>query len=147
VVESSGRLHRGVWTKSAAGFHEIRGKRLGIIGYGNIGAQLSILAESLGMEVGYHDLEEKLPLGNTRKYPFKELLRRSDIITVHVDGRDENRNLIGEKEFAAMKEGVVFLNLSRGETAGSGGLPLTFFPRNQQATRPRSPPPFRDCPT
>ncbi len=114
VVESSGRLHRGVWTKSAAGFHEIRGKRLGIIGYGNIGAQLSILAESLGMEVGYHDLEEKLPLGNTRKYPFRELLRRSDIITVHVDGRDENRNLIGEKEFAAMKEGVVFLNLSRG---------------------------------
>jgi D-3-phosphoglycerate dehydrogenase len=114
VFESSGRLHRGVWTKSAAGFHEIRGKRLGIIGYGNIGSQLSILAESLGMEVGYYDIEEKLPLGNTRKYPFKELLRRSDVITVHVDGREENRNLIGEKEFAAMKEGVVFLNLSRG---------------------------------
>jgi D-3-phosphoglycerate dehydrogenase len=59
VVESSGRLHRGVWTKSATGFHEIRGKRLGIVGYGNIGSQLSILAESLGMEVGYHDLEQE----------------------------------------------------------------------------------------
>jgi D-3-phosphoglycerate dehydrogenase len=114
VFESSNRLHRGVWAKSAEGFHEIRGKRLGIIGYGNIGSQLSILAESLGMKVGYHDLEEKLPLGNVRKVPLKELLGRSDIITVHVDGRESNRNLIGEKEFAAMKEGVVFLNLSRG---------------------------------
>ena len=114
VFESSNRLHRGAWTKSSEGFHEIRGKRLGIIGYGNIGSQLSTLAESLGMEVGYHDLEEKLSLGNARKYPLKELLGRSDIITVHVDGRESNRNFIGEKEFAAMKEGVVFLNLSRG---------------------------------
>ncbi len=114
VFENSNRLHGGTWAKTARGFHEIRGKRLGIIGYGNIGSQLSILAESLGMEVGYHDLEEKLPLGNVRKYPLKELLRRSDVITVHVDGRESNRNLIGEKEFSAMKEGVVFLNLSRG---------------------------------
>ncbi len=114
VFETSSRLHRGIWTKTAEGYHEIRGKRLGIIGYGNIGSQLSILAESIGMEVGYHDIEEKLSLGNARKYPLKELLGRSDIITVHIDGRESNRNFIGEKEFAAMKEGVVFLNLSRG---------------------------------
>ena len=114
VFESSNRLHRGVWAKSAEGYHEIRGKRLGIIGYGNIGSQLSTLAESLGMEVGYCDIEEKLSLGNARKYPLKELLGRSDIITVHIDGRESNRNFIGEKEFAAMKKGVVFLNLSRG---------------------------------
>jgi D-3-phosphoglycerate dehydrogenase len=114
VVESSGRLHQGVWTKTAEGFHEVRGKRLGIIGYGNIGSQLSVLAESLGMEVWYHDIEEKLSLGNARKCSFEELLRNCDIVTVHVDGRESNRNFIGEKEFAAMKEGVVFLNLSRG---------------------------------
>jgi D-3-phosphoglycerate dehydrogenase len=112
--ESSNRLHKGVWAKSAEGYHEIRGKRLGIIGYGNIGSQLSTLAESLGMKVGYYDIEEKLSLGNARKVPLKELLERSDIITVHIDGRESNRNFIGEKEFAAMKEGVVFLNLSRG---------------------------------
>ena len=114
AFESSNRLHGGVWAKSAEGFHEIRGKRLGIIGYGNIGSQLSTLAESLGMEVGYCDIEEKLSLGNARKYPLKELLGRSDIITVHIDGRESNRNFVGEKEFAAMKEGAVFLNLSRG---------------------------------
>ena len=114
VFESSRRLHKGIWTKTAEGYHEVRGKRLGIVGYGNIGSQLSTLAESLGMEVGYCDIEEKLSLGNARKYPLKELLGRSDIITVHIDGRESNRNFIGEKEFAAMKEGVIFLNLSRG---------------------------------
>jgi D-3-phosphoglycerate dehydrogenase len=114
VFEGNRSLHEGVWIKTSRGFHEIRGKRLGIIGYGNIGSQLSVLAESLGMEVWYHDLEEKLSLGNARKCALRDLLRRSDIITVHVDGRESNRNLIGEKEFAEMKEGVLFLNLSRG---------------------------------
>jgi len=114
VADSSAKLHSGVWKKSAAGSYEIRGKRLGIIGYGNIGSQLSVLAESLGMEVWYFDLMEKLSLGNARKCPFEELLRISDIVTVHIDGRDSNRNFIGEKEFAAMKPGAIFLNLSRG---------------------------------
>jgi len=114
VFEGNRRLHQGTWTKSSEGCHEIRGKRLGIIGYGNIGSQLSVLAEALGMEVLYHDIAEKLSLGNARKCSLKELLRRSDVVTVHVDGRDSNRDLIGEAEFAAMKEGVVFLNLSRG---------------------------------
>jgi D-3-phosphoglycerate dehydrogenase len=114
VFENSSRLHKGLWSKSAEGFHEIRGKRLGIIGYGNIGSQLSVLAESVGMEVWYHDVDDKLPMGNARKCTLEGLLRDSDVVTVHVDGRESNRNLIGEEDFQAMKRGVVFLNLSRG---------------------------------
>jgi D-3-phosphoglycerate dehydrogenase / 2-oxoglutarate reductase len=114
VFDRSGDLHRGIWRKSSEGFHEIRGKKLGIVGYGNIGSQLSVLAEAMGMEVYYHDLVEKLSLGNARKCSLEELLRVSDIVTVHVDGREENRGLVGEQEFAAMKDGVIFLNLSRG---------------------------------
>jgi len=114
VFDRSADLHRGVWGKSSEGFHEIRGKKLGIVGYGNIGSQLSVLAEAMGMEVHYHDLAEKLSLGNARKCSLEELLRVSDIVTVHVDGREGNRGLIGEREFAAMKDGVIFLNLSRG---------------------------------
>lgn len=114
VFVRSAELHQGIWGKSSEGYHEIRGKRLGIVGYGNIGSQLSILAEAMGMEVYYHDLVEKLALGNARKCTLEELLRVSDIVTVHVDGREENRGLVGEREFAAMKDGVIFLNLSRG---------------------------------
>lgn len=114
VVDRSADLHHGIWRKSSEGFHEIRGKKLGIVGYGNIGSQLSVLAEAMGMEVNYHDLVEKLSMGNARKCSLEELLRVSDIVTVHVDGREENRCLIGEQEFAAMKDGVIFLNLSRG---------------------------------
>jgi D-3-phosphoglycerate dehydrogenase len=114
VFGRSADLHRGIWGKTSEGFHEIRGKKLGILGYGNIGSQLSVLAEAVGMEVYYHDVAEKLTLGNARKCPLEELLRVSDIVTVHVDGREGNRGLIGEREFAAMKDGVIFLNLSRG---------------------------------
>jgi len=114
VFDRSADLHRGTWGKTSEGFHEIRGKRLGILGYGNIGSQLSVLAEAMGMEVYYHDVAEKLSLGNARKCPLEELLRVSDIVSVHVDGREGNRGLIGERQFAAMKDGVIFLNLSRG---------------------------------
>ena len=114
VFDRSGDLHRGIWGKTSEGFHEVRGKKLGILGYGNIGSQLSVLAEAMGMEVHYHDIAEKLTLGNARKCSMGELLRVSDIVTVHVDGREGNRGLIGEREFAAMKDGAIFLNLSRG---------------------------------
>jgi D-3-phosphoglycerate dehydrogenase len=114
VSDRSADLHRGVWGKSSEGYHEIRGKKLGIVGYGNIGSQLSVLAEGLGMEVHYHDIAEKLTLGNARKCTLEELLRVADIVSVHVDGREGNRGLFGEREFAAMKDGAVFLNLSRG---------------------------------
>ena len=115
VVDKSNKLHAGVWEKSAKNSNEIRGKTLGIVGYGNIGTQLGVIAEALGMHVLYFDVVEKLALGNAKKCEtLHSLLQKSDVVTVHVDGNPKNRNLIGEKEFKAMKEGAVFLNLSRG---------------------------------
>jgi D-3-phosphoglycerate dehydrogenase len=115
IMDKNNCLHRGIWDKSAAGSSEIRRKKLGIIGYGHIGSQLSVLAENLGMEVYFYDTSEVLPLGNAKKCDsLRSLLRLSDVISVHVDGRRENINLLGEKEFGLMKQGVIFLNLSRG---------------------------------
>jgi D-3-phosphoglycerate dehydrogenase / 2-oxoglutarate reductase len=115
ITDKSAKMHKGVWDKSAKGSFEIRGKKLGIIGYGNIGSQLSVLAESLGMKVLYYDREERLALGNATKCrSMKELLEQADIVSLHTDGRKENTNMIGTKEFDLMKKGVLFLNLSRG---------------------------------
>lgn len=115
IFDKSILMHHGKWDKSASGSREIRGKKLGIIGYGNIGAQLSVVAESIGMDVYYYDAEEKLALGNATKLEsMEELLKTADVITLHVDGRVENTNIITEKEFNLMKDGVIFLNLSRG---------------------------------
>lgn len=116
AFDKSTKAHQGIWDKSAKGSNEIRGKTLGIIGYGSIGSQLSILAESLGMEVLFYDKVEKLALGNAKKaLTLDEVLRKSDIISIHVSGDKKlNTNLIGEKEFAKMKDGVIFLNLARG---------------------------------
>ncbi len=116
VVEKSNLLHKGMWNKSAKDSNEIRGKKLGIIGYGNIGSQLSVLAENLGMTVYYYDISEKLPMGNAKKsYSINSLVKKCDIITVHVDGRESNKYLIDEDVFNEMKEGAIFLNLSRGK--------------------------------
>lgn len=115
IFDRSVLMHEGKWDKSAKGSFEIRGKNLGVIGYGNIGAQLSVVAESLGLVVYYYDVEEKLALGNARKCnTLEELLNVSDIVTLHVDGRPENKNMIGALEFGWMKKDVIFLNLSRG---------------------------------
>lgn len=114
AAKAHNALLRGHWQKSSTNAHEVRGKVLGIIGYGNIGSQLSILAEALGMQVLFYDLEDKLSLGNAKAcHTLEELLLHADIISVHVDGRAANRHLIGEKQFALMKNGVIFLNLSR----------------------------------
>ncbi len=111
----SANLHLGIWDKSELGSMEVRGKTLGIIGYGNIGSQLSVLAESLGMKVLFYNTSEKLALGNAIACSsMAEVLKHSDIVTIHVDGDPKNRNLIGEKEFKQMQGGVLFLNLSRG---------------------------------
>ncbi|VTR76445.1 D-3-phosphoglycerate dehydrogenase [Cellulomonas hominis] len=108
-------MHDGVWNKSAEGSHEVRGRTLGIIGYGNIGTQLSVLAENLGMSVVFYDTAEKLALGNARRADsLDELLDVADIVTLHVDGRSGNAGLFGAKQFARMREGAIFLNLSRG---------------------------------
>jgi D-3-phosphoglycerate dehydrogenase / 2-oxoglutarate reductase len=115
IAEKSQKMHQGIWDKSATNSREIRGKKLGIVGYGNIGSQLSVLAEAMGMQVYFYDVVDKLSLGNAQKCnSLEELLQIADFVTLHVDGRKENENLIGEKEFALMKQGVVFLNLARG---------------------------------
>lgn len=115
VFVRSTELHNGIWKKTAAGSFEVRGKTLGIIGYGNIGAQLSVLAESMGMKVVFYDMVEKLALGNAVKLSsMREVFEVADVISLHVDDSPENKNLIKAKEFAQMKDGVVFINLSRG---------------------------------
>lgn len=108
-------LQRGIWNKSASGSHEVRGKTLGIIGYGNIGTQLSVLAEAMGMNVVFYDCAQRLAMGNARALPtMDEVLKTADFISVHVDGRKSNEGLIGKRQFELMKEGAIFINLSRG---------------------------------
>ncbi len=148
IPDKSVKMHEGVWDKSATGSFEIRGKNLGIVGYGNIGSQLSILAESLGMNVYYYDVVEKLALGNAKKCnSIDELLRMSDIVSLHVDGRPENKNLIGKVEIEKMKKGVIFLNLSRGhvvdipelkkaiDTGQVAGAAVDVFPEEPKSNR------------
>lgn len=123
IPDRSAAMHAGNWEKSASNSNEIRGKRLGIIGYGSIGKQLSILAESMGMQVAYFDIEEKLTLGNVTKCTsMEQLLRMSDIVSLHIDGRATNVELIGSKEFEQMKDGVIFVNLSRGSVVNIDAL-------------------------
>ena len=114
TFQASSEMHRGVWNKSAAGAHEVRGLTLGIVGYGKIGSQLSDLAEAMGMRVVFYDTSHVLARGNARPVSFRELLEISDVVTLHVDGKKENQDLFGDAEFRAMKDGACFLNLSRG---------------------------------
>ncbi len=115
LVTKSNKMHEGVWDKSATNSFEIRGKKLGLVGYGSIGTQLSVIAEALGMQVYFYDAVDKLALGNAKKCKsLDELLGIADFISMHVDGRKTNSNIIGEREFALMKDNVIFLNLSRG---------------------------------
>lgn len=123
IFDKSSALHRGEWHKSANGFHEIRGKKLGIIGYGNIGMQLSTMAENMGMDVCFYDIVDRPALGNARHCAtMDEVLASADVISMHVDGRPYNVNLIGEREFSRMKKGVLFINLSRGSVVDIDAL-------------------------
>ncbi len=115
LTDKDRAMHAGIWDKSASGSHEVRGRRLGIVGYGNIGTQLSVLAENLGMSVCFYDTADRLALGNARRCgSLGELLESVDVVSLHVDGRPDNRNFYGEAEFARMRPGSLFLNLSRG---------------------------------
>jgi D-3-phosphoglycerate dehydrogenase len=115
IPEKNPKMHAGTWDKSASGAFEVRGKTLGIVGYGNIGAQLSVVAEALGLKVLYYDIAEKLQLGNAIKCKtLEELLQQADIVTLHIDGRPDNKNFIGPKELARMKPGALLLNNARG---------------------------------
>ncbi|UPK77217.1 phosphoglycerate dehydrogenase [Nocardioidaceae bacterium SCSIO 66511] len=121
--EKSYDMHAGVWNKSAKGSHEIRGRKLGIVGYGNIGSQLSVIAEALGMSVYFYDTADKLALGNAKKCEtLHELLETVDVVTLHVDGRPGNAGLFGPDEFARMKPRAIFLNLSRGIAVDTAAL-------------------------
>ena len=115
LPEKNAALQSGVWAKSAEGAHEVRGKTLGIVGYGSIGTQLSVLAEALGMHVIFHDVAERLAIGNAaRVRSLSQLLAASDIVSIHVDGRPSNKGFFGKDRIAEMKRGAILINLSRG---------------------------------
>lgn len=123
TFERSQAMHAGAWNKSAAGSYEVRGKKLGIIGYGNIGSQLSVVAEAMGLQVCYYDLADKLSLGNAvRCDSLQELLAQSDFVSLHVDGRPSNKFLISAKELTHMKPGALLVNNSRGSTVDTDAL-------------------------
>jgi len=115
IPEKSAKAHRGEWLKSAVGSVEARGKTLGIIGYGHIGTQLGILAETLGMRVRFYDIETKLPLGNaSQAASLNALLSESDVVSLHVPETPQTQYMIGSAQFEAMKTGAIFINASRG---------------------------------
>ena len=123
IADKNIAAHRGVWLKDSKGSFELRGKTLGIVGYGNIGSQVSVMAEALGMHVVYYDVLTKLPLGNARQIrDLSELLAQSDIVTLHVPSDATTRQMINEETLSAMKDGAIFLNYSRGEVVDLDAL-------------------------
>ncbi len=149
-------MHQGIWNKSAAGCFEVRGKTLGIIGYGNIGTQVSMLAESLGMRVVFFDVVSKLALGNAKPLSsMTEVLKRSDFVTLHVPNLESTRGLIGDQELQAMPRGSCLINASRGEvvdldalrraldTGHLTGAAIDVFPSEPEKNTPDYPSPFR----
>jgi D-3-phosphoglycerate dehydrogenase len=123
IIRKSNQMHKGIWKKDSINSYEIRNKILGIIGYGNIGSQLSIIAESLGLKVIYYDKIDKLSIGNAKRYDsMKKLLKDCDILSIHVDGSEKNTNLIGDKEINLMKKGAILINYSRGNIVNINSL-------------------------
>lgn len=123
VPKANAEVHRGVWNKSAVGAHEVRGKKLGIVGYGHIGSQLSIIAESLGMDVHFYDIENKLPLGNAKQVRnLEELLGSCDVISLHVPELPSTRNLMSAERIAQLKQGAILINAARGSVVDIDAL-------------------------
>jgi D-3-phosphoglycerate dehydrogenase len=126
IIDKNKAAHEGVWLKDASGSYELRGKTLGIIGYGNIGSQLSVLAEGLGMKVIFYDVETKLPLGNAEdKKTLKDLVSHADIITLHVPELDSTKNLINKNVLKHFKKGSILINYARGEIVDLEALAKT----------------------
>ena len=149
VFPRSVEMHQGIWNKTTFNSREVRGKNLGIIGYGNIGKQLSILAESLGMRVYYYDLEDRLALGNAiRCNTLEDLLNVSDVVSVHIDDNRSNASFIGEREINQMRDGAYLINLSRGfvvdlkalenglKRGKLGGASIDVFPQEPRSNGP-----------
>jgi D-3-phosphoglycerate dehydrogenase len=141
VAAKNAAAHRGEWHKTAANAFEIRGKKLGIVGYGNIGMQLGVIAEALGMQVQFYDITNKLPLGNARQVPsLNQLLGSSDVVSLHVPETDTTQNMIGAAQLAQMQSGSILINASRGtvvdidaladalESGALGGAGIDVFP-------------------
>ncbi len=125
ILDKNIAAHKGGWSKDASGSHELRGKTLGIIGYGNIGAQVSILAEAMGMKVIFYDIETKLPLGNARDTKsLKELLSQADVITLHVPETAQTKNLINKNNLKYCKKGAIIINYARGEVMDLDALKI-----------------------
>jgi D-3-phosphoglycerate dehydrogenase len=123
LPEKTQRMHEGIWDKSAKGSHEVRGRTLGIVGYGNIGTQLSNVAEAIGLRVIFYDTADRLAHGNARRVgSLDELLAAADVVSIHVDGRPGNAGLFGADQFAMMKPGAVFINASRGMVVDEAAL-------------------------
>jgi D-3-phosphoglycerate dehydrogenase len=123
LVEKTVRMHDGIWDKSAAGSHEIRGRTLGIVGYGNIGSQLSVVAEAVGLRVIFYDVTDRLAHGNARRMPTLEtLLAEADVVSLHVDGRPGNAGFFGGEHFDLMKPRSLFINAARGMVVDTEAL-------------------------
>jgi D-3-phosphoglycerate dehydrogenase len=123
IIDKNAAAHRGVWMKDATGSFELRGKTLGIVGYGNIGSQVSVMAEAMGMNVVYYDVVTKLPHGNAKQIrDLNELLQQSDIVTLHVPSDASTRNMINEETLSAMRPGSIFINYSRGDVVDLDAL-------------------------
>ena len=146
VAHKNAAAHRGQWQKTAAGSHEIRGKPLGIVGYGNIGMQLGVIAESLGMAVAFYDVVDKLPLGNAQQVStMEELLGMADVLSLHVPDHPATRNLISAQELSYMRQGSILINASRGTvvdidalanalaTGAIGGAGIDVFPEEPRS--------------
>ena len=123
IVDKNTAAHKGIWNKEAKGSYELRGKTLGIIGYGNIGTQLSIMAEAMGMKIQYYDIETKLPLGNAKAAKsIKDLVSSSDIISLHVPETNQTKNLINKTIISQCKQGSILINYARGEVVDLNAL-------------------------
>ena len=159
IPDKNKAAHEGIWMKEAKGSYELRGKTLGIIGYGNIGSQVSVMAESLGMKVIFYDVETKLPLGNAEDAKsLKELLGKSDIVTLHVPETTQTKNLINRTNLKHFKKGAILINYARGEVVDLsslrkclieghiGGAAVDVFPVEPEKNGDRFQTPLQDCP-
>lgn len=131
IPDKNKAAHQGIWMKEAKGSYELRGKTLGIIGYGNIGSQVSVLAEALGMKVIFYDVETKLPLGNAEDAKsLKELLNRADVVTLHVPETPQTKNLINKNNLKYFKKGAILINYARGEVVDLEALRKSLIEEN-----------------
>src|SRR5678810_664490 len=159
IPDKNKSAHEGIWMKESKGSYELRGKTLGIIGYGNIGSQVSVLAEAMGMKVIFYDIETKLPLGNAEDAKsLKELLNRSDVVTLHVPETSQTKNLINKTNLKYFKKGAILINYARGEVVdldalrkaiidgAIGGAAVDVFPQEPEKNGDRFQTPLQDLP-